>query len=120
MKPNICIIEDDEDAQTLLKNGLRKAGFSVTAYGNGFPVLEMLSNLPDVFLLDIDLPGVDGLAVCKWLKTQPSSRNIPVVFLSGKPFLKDLIADTACDDFIQKPFQFDDLVNKVNTCLTRC
>lgn len=117
MKPVVYIIEDDDDAQSLIKIGLRKAGFEVFTYSNGFPVLEMMNNWPDAFILDIGLPGVNGSEVFRWLKSNNQAREIPVIFLSGNPELPTIAREHGCSDFLEKPFVMDDLVSKINSCL---
>lgn len=119
MKPLVYIIEDDDDAQSLIKMGLKKAGFDVYTYANGFPVLEMLNNWPDAFILDIGLPGVDGFEVFRWLKANNQARDIPVIFLSGNPELPAIAREYGCDAYLEKPFEMEELVGKINSCLTR-
>jgi two-component system, OmpR family, response regulator VicR len=119
MKPVIYIIEDDDDAQSLIKLGLRKAGFDVFIYANGFPVLEMIDNWPDAFILDIGLPGVNGFEVFRWLKSNNQARTIPVIFLSGNPELPSIAKEYRCDAFLEKPFDMDQLVTVINGCLTK-
>ncbi len=119
MKPLVYIIEDDDDAQSLIKSGLRKAGFDVSTFANAFPVLEMINNWPDAFILDIGLPGVNGFEVYKWLKGNNQARAIPVIFLSGNPDLPAIARQYGCDAYLEKPFEMNDLVDKINSCLTR-
>jgi DNA-binding response OmpR family regulator len=119
MKPVVYIIDDDDDAQSLIKLGLKKAGFEVSTYGNGFPVLEMINNWPDAFILDIGLPGVAGYEVFKWLKSNPESKEIPVIFLSGNPDLPGIARQYQCDDYLEKPFEMEELVNKVHHVLLK-
>jgi two-component system, OmpR family, response regulator CssR len=119
MKPTVYIIEDDDDAQSLIKIGLRKAGFEVSTFSNGFPVLEMINNWPDAFILDIGLPGVNGFEIFKYLKAHNNSKAIPVIFLSASPDLPAIAGKYGCDAFLEKPFVMDDLVNRLNYCLVR-
>ena len=119
MKPVVYIIDDDDDAQSLIKIGLKKAGFDVFTYGNGFPVLEMMNNWPDAFILDIGLPGVKGYEVYKWLRSNNNSKDIPVIFLSGNPDLPNTAQEYGCNDYLEKPFEMDELVHKINSCLMK-
>ena len=119
MKPTVYIIEDDDDAQRLIKIGLRKAGLDVFTFSNGFPVLEMINNWPDAFILDIGLPGVNGFEVFKYLKAHNTSKGIPVIFLSGNPELPLIASKYGCDAFVEKPFVMDELVRTINHCLIR-
>ena len=119
MKPLVYIIEDDDDAQSLIKLGLRKAGFDVFTFANGFPVLEMNNNWPDAFILDIGLPGVNGFEVFKYLKGHNRSKEIPIIFLSGNPELPAIANEIGCDAYLEKPFVMEDLVQKINHCLLK-
>ncbi len=119
MKPLVYIIEDDDDAQSLIKTGLRKAGFDVSTFANGFPVLEMINNWPDAFILDIGLPGVNGFEVYKWLQGNNQARTIPVILVSGNPDLPAIARQYGCDAYLEKPFEMVDLVDKINSCLSR-
>lgn len=119
MKPTVYIIDDDDDAQSLIRIGLRKAGFDVVTFSNGFPVLEMINNWPDAFILDIGLPGVNGYEVFKYLKGHNNSKEIPVIFLSGSPELPEIASRYGCDGYLEKPFAMEELVDKINHCLLR-
>ena len=109
----IYIAEQDKDFQTVLRRVLMQYGFEVTVFDTGYPIVAMMDNWPDVFLLDIELPGINGLEVCKWLKSHESSSNIPVIFLSGDPYLKVIATSAHADDYIEKPVAWRQLISKI-------
>jgi DNA-binding response OmpR family regulator len=99
----IYMAEDDKARQTGLSSVLKQNGFEITVFNSGYPLVEMTDNWPDVFLIDIELPGINGLEVCKWLKSHDSSSNIPVILLSGDAYLKVLASAARADDYMEKP-----------------
>ena len=109
----IYIAEEDQQLQRRLCAALRANGFDVTTSDNGYSIVEMMDSWPDIFLIDIELHGVNGLEVCKWLKSHESSRNIPVIFISGEPYLKILASSTPADDYIEKPVSVPDVIKKI-------
>ncbi len=75
--------------------------------------LKIILPAPICFLLDKQLSGHDGLNVCKFLKNQPSTKNIPVIIVSATPGISKLAFEAGADDFIEKPFQIKDLLKLV-------
>ena len=113
----IYIAEVNKDLQHDLSNALRRNGFDVQVFDSGYPIVSMMDNWPDVFLIDIELPDINGLEVCKWLKSHEGSRHIPVIFLSGDPYLKILAASAHADDYIEMPVTFEKMIHKIKECL---
>ena len=109
----IYIAEEDKDFQRRLQRTLTQHGFDVTLFDSGYPIVAMMDNWPDLFLIDIVLPGINGLEVCKWLKSHEGSSNIPVIFLSQDPYLKVLAASAQADDYIEKPVAANQLISKI-------
>lgn len=102
-RDRIYIAVDDKALQKALLTVLQNNGFDVQLFDSGYPLVEMMDNWPDAFVIDIELPGINGLEVCRWLKSHESSRHIPVIFLSGDPYLKILAASSHADDYLEKP-----------------
>lgn len=100
----IIIIEDDPGIQDVTRLTLERAGYAVTIYPNGDYILENQYELPDLFILDKQLSGIDGLEVCRVLKNQDKTRYIPVIMLSASPHIAALSKLAGADDFIEKPF----------------
>lgn len=113
MEQVICIIEDDESIQDVLSIILKRAGYKIEIYSEGNAVLQGDYLLPDLFLIDKQLPGVDGITICKHLKENESTSMIPVVMMSAFPGAKDLCLSAGADNFIEKPFQLDKLLSTI-------
>jgi DNA-binding response OmpR family regulator len=111
MEPMICIIEDDEGIRDILKFILKKAGYITTAYLDGKAIIEDRYKPPDLFLIDKQLPGIDGLTICKHLKQGNYTRTIPVIMMSAYPDVKQLAIESGADDFIEKPFHIEGLLS---------
>ena len=82
-KPKILIVEDDEDTLFLLKTALTRSGYDVETCTAGSGLVEFKHSLPDLFILDKDLPTIDGLAVTKFLKLQERTKEIPIIMISA-------------------------------------
>lgn len=110
----ILVVDDDRDFQTILKASFGKNGFEVRSVYNG-AIGEALDKgpLPDIILLDIDLPLANGVEVGKQLKAHASTKNIPVILVSANPFVDNLCKEAGAADFVQKPFTLKALIEKV-------
>jgi len=113
MAIKVCIVEDDESIQDVLRIILRRAGYEATIYSTGKPILDHTYSTPDVFLIDKQLPGVDGLTVCKHLKGDQETKAIPVIMMSAYPNVDELSILAGADDFIEKPFRIDGLLGTI-------
>jgi two-component system, OmpR family, alkaline phosphatase synthesis response regulator PhoP len=121
-RERIFIVEDEEDIQELISYNLVKNSFSVKIFGNGEDFLSYLeSDACDLILLDLMLPGMDGLEICKKLKKTQSTENIPVIMLTAKGEESDIITglELGADDYIIKPFSPKVLVARVKAVLRR-
>ncbi len=113
MKKKILITDDDEGVQDIFKLIFERAGYDVEIFGEALSILENNYKQPDLFVLDRQLSGQDGLKVCKFLKSQDSTKNIPVIIVSATPGIGKLAIEAGADDFIEKPFQIKDLLGVV-------
>lgn len=103
----VLIIDDDHLIVELLKEKLNTEGFEVTAVHDGLSGIEcMLKESPDLVLLDIMMPGIDGFEVCKKLKESPATSSMPIVFISARSAQDDIDRALAlgANDYIIKPF----------------
>ncbi len=119
---NVLVIEDEIHIQELIKYNLEKNNYKVTIADNGLEGLnEAFTNVPDVILLDIMLPGLDGLEVCKRLRNNKLTKKIPIIMLTAKSeeFDKVLGLELGADDYITKPFSVKELVARVRARLRR-
>jgi two-component system alkaline phosphatase synthesis response regulator PhoP len=106
-KPKILAIEDDEDILELLRYNLEKEGFRAVCATSGEEGLRSArSDPPDLILLDLMLPGMDGLEVCRSLKKDPACEPIPIVILTAKGEEADVVTglELGADDYVTKPF----------------
>jgi DNA-binding response OmpR family regulator len=113
VKKRILITDDDPGLQDIFKIILEKAGYSVKVLTNGNEILENNFLLPDLFLLDKQLSGIDGIDVCKYLKSKKRTCKIPVIMVSANPNIAALSEQAGADDYIEKPFQVKDLLTMI-------
>ena len=118
MEKVICIIEDDEGIQDVLRIILQRAGYGTSIFSDGRPVMEKNYNVPDLFLIDKQLPDMDGLDICRHLKKDHATSSIPIVMMSAYPNMRQLSKESAADDFIEKPFLVEELLTIIekNIC----
>ena len=121
-KELIFAVEDDAHIQQLIKYNLESNGYRVSVFETGEQLLEECDNkLPDLFILDIMLPGIDGLEVCRRLRQNPRTKNIPVIMLTAKSeeFDKVLGLELGADDYITKPFSVRELAARIKAIFRR-
>jgi len=118
----IYIVEDDADIREIVLYALRSAGFEAQGFEKSTDFWPALAKaLPDLFLLDIMLPGEDGLSILKKLRGNARTKNLPVIMLTakGSEFDKVKGLDLGADDYIAKPFGVMELISRVNALLRR-
>jgi len=121
-KPHILIIEDEEDIRELVRYNLERENFGVSEAESGEAGLKAVAKKkPDLILLDLMLPGKDGLQICRELKQADAVRNIPVVMMTAKGEESDIVAglELGAEDYIVKPFSPKVLVARVKAVLRR-
>ena len=121
-KAKILVVEDEEDILELLRYNLAKEGYSLRLVTSGEDALTAaLNDKPDLVLLDLMLPGLDGLEVCKELKANRHTSHIPVIMVTAKGEESDIVTglELGADDYIAKPFSPKVLVARVRTILRR-
>lgn len=119
---NVLVVDDEPDILELISYNLKREGYSVTAVATGEAAIEALRRLrPDLVVLDLMLPGVNGLEVCRRIKTDPKLSGIPVVMLTARSEDTDIIEglETGADDYITKPFNPKVLMARVRSALRR-
>lgn len=122
MNERILVIEDEMHIQELLQYNLEKNGYKVTLTDNGIEGLnEALTNVPDLILLDLMLPGMDGLEVCKRLRSEKHTKKLPILMLTAKSEELDKILglELGADDYITKPFSIKELIARIRASLRR-
>jgi phosphate regulon transcriptional regulator PhoB len=122
MKPRILVVDDEPDALDLIDFNLKAAGYDVVTAGDGAEALKKArAVLPELILLDVMLPEVDGMEVCKALRRDPSTADIPIIMLTAKAAEIDRIIglELGADDYVTKPFSPRELVLRVKKILRR-
>ena len=118
----VLVIDDDENIIELIKLGLKYEGFQVEAAADGPEGLAAAQRIsPDLIILDLMLPSMDGLEVCRRLRSNPTTRDVPILMLTAKDDVRDRITglDTGADDYLTKPFSFEELVARIRAVLRR-
>ncbi|GAB4300733.1 MAG: response regulator transcription factor [Myxococcota bacterium] len=122
MKEKILVVDDEEDILELLGRNLAKEGYVVFTALSGEDALAQASReKPDLILLDLMLPGIDGLEVCRKLKSAETTSLIPVIIVSAKGEDSDIVAglELGADDYVTKPFSPRVLIARIRTLLRR-
>lgn len=118
----VLIVEDELDIIELISFHLKKEGFQVRFTSNGEDTLGLKpSQLPDLILLDLMLPGLDGLEICKQLKSNPVTQVIPIIMISAKSEESDIVTglELGADDYVTKPFSPKILISRIKSVLKR-
>jgi DNA-binding response OmpR family regulator len=117
----IVVIEDDRDIADAMSYALERAGFSVRVARTGEEGIEAVRKGADLVLLDLNLPGMDGLEVCRMLRRQPGSTQIPILIVSarGEEVDRVLGLEMGADDYLVKPFSMKELVARCKAGLRR-
>jgi len=122
VRKQVMVVEDEEDIRELLAYQLAREGFAVTAAADGESALKLVARRkPDAVLLDLMLPGLDGLEVCRALKRDPKTAAIPIVMVTAKGEESDVVAglELGADDYVTKPFSIKVLAARVRAVLRR-
>ncbi len=118
----ILVVDDEEDIQELINYNLSREGYKIIVAGTGEQALqEAQAKLPDLIILDLMLPGLDGLDVCKILKNHHKTQHIPVIMLTAKGEESDIVTglEIGADDYITKPFSIKVLIARVRSAFRK-
>jgi len=118
----IAIVDDEEDIVELVSHHLKREGFKVKEFYNGRDFLSYIESVtPDLTVLDIMLPGIDGLEICRILKSRNRTASIPIIMLTAKATEADVVVglELGADDYMVKPFSPRELVARVKSILRR-
>jgi len=122
VRGNLLVVEDEQDLRDLLRYNLTKEGFNVECADRGEAALKIIGDRPpDLVVLDLMLPGMDGLEVCRALKADKATSHIPVVMLTAKGEEADIVIglEMGADDYITKPFSPRVLIARLKAVLRR-
>lgn len=115
----VLLVDDEETLRVSLSFTLAREGYEVSSAGEGTTALRLLREEdPDIVILDVMLPGIDGMQVCRWIR---SMSNVPIVMLSARDEVDDkvLALSTGADDYVTKPFSTRELVARLQAVLRR-
>ncbi|MEN8112972.1 MAG: response regulator [Actinomycetota bacterium] len=122
MGDRILVVDDDPDILEYVRMNLEREGFEAETASNGSDALAMASERPpSLVLLDVMMPGMDGLTTLRHLRNDPPTASVPVVMLTAKALAQDRVKglDLGADDYITKPFAVEELVARVRTVIRR-
>lgn len=113
--PRILVVDDDPDLLAICSLILESEGYDIDVAHNGYEAYETLSHDGvDVVLLDVMMPVLDGITVCKMVKRDPRTKDLPVIVMSASQRLCDVAMESQADAVISKPFDIDQLVSTVH------
>jgi DNA-binding response OmpR family regulator len=121
-REKILVVDDEKDIVELLKFNLEKEGFRVIPSYKGEDALRLVKGeMPNLIILDLMLPGIDGLEVCRILKRDLSTLSIPIIMLTAKGEESDIVVglELGADDYITKPFRIKEMIARVKAVLRR-
>ena len=119
---NIIIVEDDEDIADSIRYNLEREGFRIRVALTGEGALSLILNgPPDLILLDLNLPGMNGFEICRRLRSETATAKVPILMLTARADETDKVLglNMGADDYITKPFSMRELVARVNAALRR-
>ncbi|HEY7544816.1 MAG TPA: response regulator transcription factor, partial [Blastocatellia bacterium] len=119
---SIVIVEDDEDIADSIRYNLEREGFRVRIAGTGEQAINLiLDRPPDIVLLDLNLPSMSGLEICRRLRAETSTARVPIVILTARADESDKVLglELGADDYITKPFGMRELVARIRAAMRR-
>ena len=119
MKKRILIADDDPGIRDIFKIILTKAGYDIEVKEDANEIFENKFNIPDLFLVDKLLSGIDGLDICHYLKSNEQTSHIPVIMVSASPDIGIAATNAGADDFVEKPFELSYLLKVIERNIER-
>ena len=122
MQAKVLVVDDEPSIVEVLEYNLEEAGFQVTTAGDGYDAIQLArADPPDIVVLDLMLPGMDGLAVCRQLRSEAATANCRILMLTAKSEESDEVLGfrMGADDYVTKPFNVKPLVERVKALVRR-
>lgn len=113
----IILADDDPGMRDIFEMLLKRAGYRVTIYSSGEALMKNEFEVPDMFILDKQLSGINGLKVCRFLKEKEATKNVPVIIISASTSVAGSAAEAGADEYIEKPFKTKELLDLLNKYL---
>lgn len=118
MADKVLVVDDEDSIRRLVHDSLTSCGYEVIMASSGEKAIKLsISESPDVILLDWIMPGIDGLETCRRLRAEERTRYIPIIVITGFGTTKMEATDTGADDFINKPFELNELALRIKSVL---
>jgi two-component system alkaline phosphatase synthesis response regulator PhoP len=123
VKPHVLVVEDETDVAHLIKHALeRSGGANVAIVGSGDAALKAVTERrPDLIILDLNLPSISGVEVCRIIRSRPDESRVPIIMLTARTSEDDLVygLEQGADDYVTKPFSLRELSARVQAVLRR-
>ncbi len=122
MKPRILVVDDEPEAVELIEFNLKQSGYTVSTAGDGAEALKKArAQVPDLIILDVMLPEMDGFEICKTLRLDSSTTRVPIIMLTAKAAEIDRVLglELGADDYLTKPFSTRELLLRIKKILSR-
>lgn len=122
MKPRILVVDDEPEAVELIEFNLKQSGYTVSTAGDGAEALKKArAQVPDLIVLDVMLPEMDGFEICKTLRLDPATVRVPIIMLTAKAAEIDRVLglELGADDYLTKPFSTRELLLRIKKILSR-
>src|SRR5262245_5085015 len=123
VKPHVLVVEDETDVAHLIKHALeRSGGANVAIVGSGDAALKAVTERrPDLIILDLNLPSISGVEVCRIIRSRPDDSRVPIIMLTARSSEDDLVygLEQGADDYVTKPFSLRELSARVQAVLRR-
>jgi DNA-binding response OmpR family regulator len=118
-KKKVLVIDDDEAVLDIMEEALKYEGFEVKILSKADDIATLIDSYsPDILLIDYLLKGINGGEICHQVKTNPATRQVPVIIVSAYPKVLLSLGNYGCDKFIPKPFDLEDLVGSIKAILS--
>ena len=121
-RPRLLVVDDEQSIVDFIRLGMRYEGFRVEEASDGVTGFDAAQRLrPSLVILDVMLPGMDGVEVCRRLRENEATQDIPILMLTAKDEVRDRVTglDAGADDYLTKPFSFEELLARVRALLRR-